>query len=100
MNIENKPKKRSRYGIKWKLYAVLIAFVGILVGIIWFFQFRMLTVFYQNNKYKELQNTALIIADEIQDFNHTKDIVEEHAKEFDEDIWICRVEDNLPQIYI
>ena len=100
MNIENKPKKRSRYGIKWKLYGILIAFVGILVGIIWFFQFRMLTVFYQNNKYKELQNTALIIADEIQNFDHTKDIVEDHASDFDEDIWICRVEDNLPKIHI
>ena len=99
-DIEAKPKKRSRYGIKWKLYAILVVFVGILVGIIWFFQFRMLAVFYQNNKYKELQNTALIIADEIQNFDHTRDIVEEHASDYDEDIWICRVEDNLPKIYI
>lgn len=97
---DNKTKKRSRYGIKWKMYAILIAFVGILVGIIWFFQFQMLSVFYQNNKYKELQNTALTIAGELQNFDHTEDLAREHSSDFDEDIWICRIEDNLPKVSV
>ena len=34
--------KQYHVGIKWKMYFILILFIGVVVGVIWFFQIRML----------------------------------------------------------
>ena len=83
---------RSRYGIKWKMYAILIAFIGIGVGMIYFFQLKMLSYFYQSNKFFELENTALVITQELNDPNFKWSLIEDHSDEYDEDIWVYRTD--------
>ncbi len=84
-------KKRSRYGIKWKMYAILVVFIGVALGLIWFFQVQTLTYFYQANKFNELENISLLISQDIMDSERLEDIVGEHSAEYYEDIWICEV---------
>ncbi len=96
-NEENRIK-RSRYGIRWKLYVILIVFVGVALGVIWFFQVRTLTYFYQANKFNELENISLLISQELNDIERIEDIANEQSAEFYEDIWICKVSDGDAKI--
>ncbi|MBQ8850475.1 MAG: HAMP domain-containing histidine kinase [Clostridia bacterium] len=90
--------KRSRYGIRWKMYAILIAFVGVALGIIWFFQIQTVSYFYQATKFGELENASLLISRELDDATQLEDIANEHSSEYYEDIWICKVVDGKPKI--
>lgn len=61
---ETKPKVKKRtISIGWKLFAFLIAFVILMLGVIWLFQIRLLDYFYQKTKYKELETISSIISD-------------------------------------
>ena len=95
---ERDKKKRSRFGIKWKMYAILIAFIGIALGLIWFFQVQTLTYFYQANKFNELENISLLISGELKNTGSLENIADEHSTEYYEDIWICNIVDNAPKI--
>lgn len=95
---EETQAKRSRYGIRWKLYAILILFIVVALAVIWFFQIRTLTYFYQANKFNELENISLLISQEINDLEHIEDIANEQSAEFYEDIWICKVSDGDAKI--
>lgn len=95
---EKETRKRSRYGIKWKMYAILIAFIGIALGVIWVFQVQTLTYFYQANKFNELENISLLISGELKNTGVLENIAEEHSTEYYEDIWICSVTDDNPKI--
>ncbi len=97
---EKETKKRSRYGIKWKMYAILIAFIGIALGLIWFFQVQTLTYFYQANKFNELENVSLLISGELKNTGALENIADEHSTEYYEDIWICNIADNNPKIVL
>lgn len=94
---ENKAK-RSRYGIRWKMYAILISFVGVALGVIWFFQAQTLNYFYQANKFSELERTALLIGQELHDVDRAEEIVNSQSSEFNQNIWICKVNDGIPRI--
>ncbi len=93
-------EKRSRYGIKWKMYAILIGFLGITVGVIWFFQIQMMSYFYQINKFNELEKTSLTISAELDDELRLEQLVNQHSREYYEDIWVCRIIDDSPRIWI
>ena len=90
--------RKSRYSIKWGVYALLIAFIGVILGIIWFFQIQMLTYFYQANKFNELKNVSLEIAEELEDMKSYDEVVENNSQEYTEDIWVCRIVDGEPVI--
>ena len=89
--VEENKAKRSRYGIRWKMYAILIAFVGIAIGVIWFFQAQSLNYFYQVNKLNELEKTSLRITQEIFDESRAANVAEEQSNEHNENIWICKI---------
>lgn len=48
-------------GIGWKLFAFLMAFVLLMLGLIWLFQVRLLDFFYKKTKYKELETISSIV---------------------------------------
>jgi len=98
MRAEENKVKRSRYGIKWKMYAILIIFIGVVLGIIWFFQIQMLTYFYQANKFNELENISLLISTELDSPDRLEGVVGAQSSEYTEDIWVCRVVDGDPKI--
>lgn len=56
---KNVRKERARkIGIKWKMFAILLAFTLAVVAVIWTFQVVLLNLFYQNTKFAELELTA------------------------------------------
>lgn len=56
-------KTRKTIGIGWKLFAFLMAFVVLMLGVIWLLQIRLLDYFYQKTKYRELETISSIISD-------------------------------------
>ena len=56
-------KTKSTISIRWKLLAFLLAFVILILGIIWLFQIKLLPFFYQKTKYRELETISEIIGD-------------------------------------
>ena len=81
-------------GIKWKMYAILVLFIGIIVGVIWFFQVQMLSYFFQVSKFNELELTSNALATEIRNTERLEEIAEDYASEYYLDIWIYRISPN------
>ena len=86
--------KQYHVGIKWKMYFILIVFIGIVVGVIWFFQIRMLNYFYQVTKFNELELTASEIASEMGRSTDAEELAQRYATEYYTDIWTYRISSN------
>lgn len=43
------------------MFAILLAFLVVIIGVVWFFQVLMLDVFYRNTKFSELEQTVDLI---------------------------------------
>ena len=84
---------KHRIGIKWKMYAILIPFIGIVVGVIWFFQIQLMNYFYQVTKFNELEITAQAISAELLHSPSLKETSEKYALEYNTDIWVYHVTD-------
>lgn len=85
------PAKQYHVGIKWKMYFILILFIGIVVGVIWFFQIRMLNYFYQVTKFNELELTASEIGAEMGNASDAERVAQKYASEYYTDIWTYHV---------
>ena len=62
MDKETKPARR-RVGIRWRLMAFLAAFVLLLLLVIWVFQIRLLSYFYEREKFSEMKKAASRLAE-------------------------------------
>ena len=91
---ERAQKGKHRIGIKWKMYAILIPFIGIVVGVIWFFQIQLMNYFYQITKFNELEITAQAISAELNDLPSLKETTEKYALEYNTDIWVYYITDD------
>lgn len=98
MNRAETKERKSRYSIKWGVYALLIGFIIVILAIIWFFQIQMLTYFYQANKFNELKNVSLEISSELENTDNYDQAVENNSQEYTEDIWVCKIVDGEPVI--
>lgn len=88
-------EKHRRYmGISWKLFAFLVAFVGFMMAVIWFFQVIMLESFYERAKKKELENISLMICEYVGTEN-LGDAVYSCAIDYSTCIRVFRVNDDL-----
>ena len=85
------PPKTHRIGIKWKMYAILIVFVGIIVGVVWFFQVQLMNYFYQVNKFNELEISAQAISAELREPSELESIAKKYASEYYTDIWVYHI---------
>lgn len=86
--------KQCHIGIKWKMYFILILFIGVVVGVIWFFQVRMLNYFYQVTKFNELELSAYQISSELGRATAAEDVAQRNAAEYYMDVWAYHVSDN------
>ena len=86
--------KHHRIGITWKMYAILILFVGIIVGVVWFFQVQLMNYFYQLNKFNELEITAQAISAELRNSSELENVAEEYATNYYTEIWVYHVSEN------
>lgn len=90
---QKKDPAKRQIGIRWKMYAILILFMGIVVGVLWFFQVRMLHYFYQSSKFKEMELSATSVAADLGNVKNLNDTAELYASEYYMDIWVYRVID-------
>ncbi len=86
-------KRGYRIGIQWKMYAILIVFIGIVVGVIWFFQVQLMNYFYQLTRFKELELSATAITAELSSPKRTHEVSEELSSEYDMDIWVYQIDE-------
>ena len=61
---------RQNVGIRWRLFACLALFTAIILLVLWFFQVRLLSFFYEREKFSEIQE----IADELEGSLSHKDL--------------------------
>lgn len=97
MNAEQEkkmPRKRRQIGIQWKMYAILIVFVGVVFGVLWFFQVQMIHFFYQTSKFNELELSAASLAVELEHPDRLQATAEHYASEYYADIWVYRISDH------
>ena len=58
-------RRPGRYGIRHRVMVYLMAFVAVLVAILWLFQIVWLDDFYRWNKTRQISETARIVADNV-----------------------------------
>ena len=94
--------KEEHIGIRWKMFAILVLFIVFVAFFIWFFQVRMLNYFYQETKFRELENTSDAISGVLDDTDKLKDTVGEYAEDFFLDIWVFEIREDtaLPIINV
>ena len=88
---EKRGRKKRQIGIRWKMYAILIVFVGIVLGVLWFFQAQMIHFFYQTSKFNELELSAASLAADLENPARLQDTAQRNASEYYADIWVYRV---------
>ena len=85
---------KGRVGIRWRLFACLAVFSLFLMLILWVFQVRLLSFFYEDEKFSEIQGIASELAERL-DEEGLDDLAEEYAKENGVCIRIFKVKNNL-----
>ena len=73
-------KKKRGIGMRWKLFAFLVAFVIFMLSVVWVFQILLLDHFYKDIKYKELESISGVISDYL------------GSDEIDEAVYSCAVD--------
>ncbi|MBE6545829.1 MAG: HAMP domain-containing histidine kinase [Ruminococcaceae bacterium] len=84
-------ERGNRIGIQWKMYAILILFIVLIVGVLWFFQAQMMNYFYQMAKFTELELSAAAITTELDDREMLEEVMADHASEYYQDIWVYHI---------
>ena len=88
-----KESKRSKIGIRWRMFAIILAFIFLFTLAMWLFQIQMLNYFYQGVKFKEFDTTVAQVS-EIKDENVKviTETVSQRSKNTYDDIWIYRID--------
>lgn len=89
-----------RIGIKWKMFFIIVIFIVCVLISIWFFQVRMLNVFYQMTKFYELDESAEAIAHSLDDEVDAKNTVTYYADSYDFDIWVLEISETSDGGYV
>ena len=92
-------KKHKRVGITWKMFAILLAFLVVIISVVWFFQVMMLDVFYRNAKFGELENTADLIS-EIDDKSELENLVYSCADKYYSSIIVFEIKNGTARAII
>ena len=80
-----------RVGITWKMYAILVIFIAIIVIVLWFIQAQMLNYFYQATKFRELEFSAIELSTSLEDKERLREKAEEYASDYYTDIWVYHI---------
>lgn len=95
MSNESIPRsKRIQIGIKWKMFAILIIFISIMVAVMWMIQVQMTSYFYQQIRFNEMQTTAVSIEGNLENLRRAGDTMDQCAETYDLNIWLFSVENN------
>lgn len=80
----------KKVGIKWKMFAILLAFLVVIIAVVWFFQVLMLDVFYRNTKFNELEQTITLI-DMADSKEEMKSVAYSCAVEYDSSVVVFEI---------
>ncbi len=58
MSRERVKKRRVHVGVRWKMFGCLALFAALLLIVLWVFQVRLLSFFYEREKFSEIQGIA------------------------------------------
>ena len=84
MRGERVAKKHSRIGVRWKMFVCLALFAALLLMVLWVFQVRLLSFFYERAKFSEIQG----IADALERNLASQDI-DERAEDYAMEYAVC-----------
>ncbi len=87
-------KNKKRIGIKWKMFAILLAFLVAVIFVVWLFQVFLLDVFYRNTKFNELELSAERIINASSDENVMETVVYDCSKEYYSSVIVFKIEDD------
>ncbi|MBQ8345365.1 MAG: HAMP domain-containing histidine kinase [Clostridia bacterium] len=88
-----KRSERLRIGIKWKMFAILIIFISILVVVMWVFQIRLMSYFYQQIRFNEMKTTSLSVASSLSHIEQIDSVMENCAQTYDLNLWLFVAEE-------
>ncbi|MBE6690036.1 MAG: HAMP domain-containing histidine kinase [Ruminococcaceae bacterium] len=77
-----KKKRRSRIGIRWQLFGTLALLTVVFIMVLWVFQIRLLSYFYEKEKFSEMEALAAELVTNADDEDFLEK-VESHAREQD-----------------
>lgn len=98
---EKKRKHCFIIGIKWKMLFIIVIFIVCSLISIWFFQVRMLNVFYQRTKFYELDASAEAIGIALEnDEVDAKNTVARYADDYNFDIWVLEISEAADGGYV
>ena len=80
MSCKRVGKKRSRVGVRWQIFVCLALFAATLLMVLWIFQVRLLSFFYEREKFSEIQGVADTLVRKLDD-PAIDQIAEEYAME-------------------
>ncbi len=83
----------TRVGIRWRLFACLLLFMLVILLVIWVFQIRLLSYFYEKEKFSEIQEIALELEQYLPSDDLEK-VAENYAKEYTVCIRVFKIEGN------
>lgn len=86
-----KPKKKFSIGIRTKMYAIIAVFIICVLVSIWFFQVGMLSIFFQNTKFFELDDCANKIYETIEADGDVQKIAATLADDYSLDVCVLRI---------
>ena len=85
-----KQQKKS-VGIRTKMYAIIVVFIVCVLISIWFLQVGMLSFFYQNTKFTELQDSANTIYEALGMDTEIDDVAQGLSNDYALDVWVMRM---------
>ena len=73
-------KKKDRVGIRWRLFACLALLTALTLLVLWLFQVRLLSTFYEKERFDELKEHAIELENYL-DKEHAADLIQSCARE-------------------
>ena len=90
-NTQKRSERSNRIGIKWKMFAILIIFIALMILVVLFFQVGMLHPFYQKTKLNEMKFTEGVLAPTLKDERGREETAYRCADSYHNAIWIFSV---------
>lgn len=84
--------KNTGIGLRSKLYVIIAVFIIVVMICIWFLQVGMLSVFYQNTKFFELDDSANKIYEAAAKGVNIDDVAMSLSENYSLDVWVMRME--------
>ena len=63
--LRKKQKGKEKVSIFWKIFAIFVAFIAVILSLLWVFQIAMLNTFYRSIKIHDIENSLKDISDNI-----------------------------------